>query len=372
MKKTFLTLTILLSVAISGAPLLGQEYIFTDVVRNPATPAKDQANSGTCWCYATAALMESELLRTGKGEYDLAEMYVVYNNYIKRINDNFLRRGKGNLGEGSLAHMFTNVVEQYGIVPQEVYNGIQYDSKVNNHSELNKYLKAISGVAVDLKKKSPEYEKLVKSVLDTYLGQLPKTFKYKGKEYTPKSFAESLGLNMSDYVEITSFSHIPFYKASVIEVPDNWDYGRFYNLPLDEFMDVIDNALLNGYSLAWDGDISESGFSHRTGVAINPQASSSEESGETKTRPEIKVTQEIRQAGYENFTTEDDHLMLLTGIVKDQNGTKYYITKNSWGPESNKMGGYLNMSESFVRAKSISIMVNINSIPKEIRKKLGL
>ncbi|MFA6335505.1 MAG: C1 family peptidase [Bacteroidales bacterium] len=376
MKKTFLTLMVLLFVTISGTPLLGQGYIFSDVVRNPATSVKNQAISGTCWSYATAAFLEAELLRTGKGEFDLSEMYIVHINYLNRINDNYLRRGKGNLGEGSLAHMFTNIVDQYGIVPQEVYNGIQYKSEFNNHNELNKFVNAISGAAVELKRKSPEYTKLINSLLDIYLGPLPETFYYKGKEYSPKSFAQNLKLNMSDYVELTSFSHIPFYKASVIEVPDNWDFARFYNLPLDEFIEVINYALLNGYTVAWDGDVSERSFSHKNGVAINPDLASEDEYKEAlkfeKLYPEVNVTQEIRQKNYESFTTTDDHLMLLTGIAKDQNGTKYYITKNSWGPESNKSGGYLNMSESFVREKSISVMVNKNSIPKEIRQKLGL
>lgn len=367
---------VLLFVTISGTPLLGQGYIFSDVVRNPATSVKNQAISGTCWSYATAAFLEAELLRTGKGEFDLSEMYIVHINYLNRINDNYLRRGKGNLGEGSLAHMFTNIVDQYGIVPQEVYNGIQYKSEFNNHNELNKFVNAISGAAVELKRKSPEYTKLINSLLDIYLGPLPETFYYKGKEYSPKSFAQNLKLNMSDYVELTSFSHIPFYKASVIEVPDNWDFARFYNLPLDEFIEVINYALLNGYTVAWDGDVSERSFSHKNGVAINPDLASEDEYKEAlkfeKLYPEVNVTQEIRQKNYESFTTTDDHLMLLTGIAKDQNGTKYYITKNSWGPESNKSGGYLNMSESFVREKSISVMVNKNSIPKEIRQKLGL
>jgi len=376
MKKTFLALAAILSITISWTPLQGQGYIFTDVVRNQATPVKNQASSGTCWSYATAAFLEAELLRTGKGEFDLSEMFVVNFNYINRMNDNYLRKGTGNLGEGSLAHMFTNIVDQYGIVPQEVYNGINYDSKFNNHKEINKFVNAISGVAVESKQKSPEYYKLVNSLLEIYLGPIPKTFNYKGKEYTPKSFAQFLGLNMSDYVEITSFSHIPFYKASVIEVPDNWDFGRFYNLPLDEFMEVLNYALMNGYTVAWDGDMSEKSFSQKNGVAINPDVAIADDYKEAikfeKVYPEVNVTQKIRQEGYESFTTTDDHLMLLTGIVKDQNGTKYYITKNSWGPENNKLGGYLNMSESFVRAKSISVMVNKNSIPKEIRQKLGL
>jgi bleomycin hydrolase len=320
-------------------------------------------------------------------------MFTVRYNYIDRMNDNYLRRGKGNLGQGSLAHMFTNIIAEHGIVPQEVYNGINYDSKLNNHKELNKFVNAISGVSVELKQRSPEYNKLVNSLLDIYLGPLPEKFTFKDKEYTPQSFATSLGLNMNDYVEITSFSHIPFYKPSVIEIPDNWDYARFYNLPLDEFMEVINNALKTGYTVAWDGDVSERTFIHSKGIAINPELSdisgypkddiekfsklSSEERLSEITKfekpfPEIKVSQEIRQKGYESFSTTDDHLMLLNGIVKDQNGTIYYLTKNSWGPTGNKFGGFLNMSESFVRAKSISIMVNKNSIPKEIRSKLGL
>ncbi len=393
MKKYFFTLGIILSLMISLTPVYGQGYIFTEVVKNPATPVKNQANSGTCWSYATAAFIEAELLRTGKGEYDLSEMFTVRYNYINRMNDNYLRRGKGNLGQGSLAHMFTNIISEYGIVPQEVYNGINYDSKLNNHKELNKFVNAISGVSVELKQRSPEYNKLVNSLLDIYLGAVPEKFTFRDKEYTPKSFAASLGLNMSDYVEITSFSHIPFYQASVIEIPDNWDYARFYNLPLDEFMEVINNALKTGYTVAWDGDVSERSFIHSKGIAINPELSditgypkediekfsklSSEERLSEITKfqkpfPEIKVNQEIRQKGYESFSTTDDHLMLLSGIVKDQNGTIYYLTKNSWGTAGNKFGGFLNMSESFVRAKSISIMVNKNSIPKEIRNKLGL
>ncbi len=389
--RFFLTLSFTL---ISVTALLAQGYQFTDVVRNQATSVKNQASSGTCWSYATAAFLESELLRTGKGEVDLAEMFVVRYNYINRMNDNYLRRGKGNLGQGSLAHMFINIVKDHGIVPQEVYSGINYDSPLNNHRELNKYVNAISTAAVELKQKSAEYDKLVNSLLDIYLGPIPESFSYNGKQYTPKSFAESLGLDMDDYVQLTSFSHIPFYKKSIIEVPDNWDHARFYNVPIDEFMAVIDNALMGGYTVCWDGDVSEKGFSHANGIAINPDTKdlSSLLLGDDRARfeqltqedkyaeiykfekpfPEIVVNQEIRQKGYENFTTTDDHLMQLTGIVKDQNGTKYYITKNSWGTARNSFGGYLNMSESFVRAKSISIMVNKELIPKEIRTKLGL
>ncbi len=370
MKKLLIAVSILL--LSSAFTSFAQGYIFTDVVKVPATPVKNQASSGTCWSYATAAFIESELLRNGKGEHDISEMFAVRINYLNKMNDNYLRRGNGNLGQGSLAHMFTNIVKRHGMIPQEAYNGINYQSELNNHRELNKYITAFSAAAVEMKQKSPQYDILAESILDTYLGKVPEKFNYRGKEYTPLSFASEMGLNMDDYVEITSLSHIPFYEKSVIEVPDNWDFGRFWNVPLEDFMAIIDNSLSNGYAVCWDGDVSEKGFSHKNGVAINPVQENIEEALKfEKICKEISVDQKIRQTGYENFTTTDDHLMLLTGISKDQNGNKYYITKNSWGTERNSMGGYLNMSESFVRAKSISIMVHKNSIPKEIRKKLN-
>lgn len=370
MKKLLIAVSILL--LSSAFTSFAQGYIFTDVVKVPATPVKNQASSGTCWSYATAAFIESELLRNGKGEHDISEMFAVRINYLNKMNDNYLRRGNGNLGQGSLAHMFTNIVKRHGMIPQEAYNGINYQSELNNHRELNKYITAFSAAAVELKQKSPQYDILAESILDTYLGKVPEKFNYRGKEYTPLSFASEMGLNMDHYVEITSLSHIPFYEKSVIEVPDNWDFGRFWNVPLEDFMAIIDNSLSNGYAVCWDGDVSEKGFSHKNGVAINPVQENIEEALKfEKICKEISVDQKIRQTGYENFTTTDDHLMLLTGISKDQNGNKYYITKNSWGTERNSMGGYLNMSESFVRAKSISIMVHKNSIPKEVRKKLN-
>jgi bleomycin hydrolase len=390
--KNFIKSTLTLAIFAIALTVSAQGYQFTEVVKNPATPVKNQASSGTCWSYATAAFLESELLRTGKGEYDLSEMFVVRINYLNRMDDNYLRRGNGNLGQGSLAHMFTKIVKEHGIVPQSIYNGINYNSLLNNHKELNKFVNVISGAAVELKQRSPEYYKLVNSLMDIYLGPVPEKFEFKGKQYSPVTFAASLGLNMDDYVEITSFTHIPFYKQSVIEVPDNWDHEKFYNVPLDELMSIIDNALTKGYTVCWDGDVSEKGFSHANGVAINPEIENlTDYLGEDRARfeklttedkyaeiykfqkiyPEVKVTQEIRQKGYENFTTTDDHLMLLTGVVKDQNGNRYYITKNSWGTERNKFGGYLNMSESFVRAKTISVMVHKNSVPDDIRKKLG-
>lgn len=377
----------------SASAVFGQGYQFTEVVTVPATPVKNQAATGTCWCFATTSFMESELLRMGKGTYDLSEMFIVRQKYMNQLQDNYLRRGEGNIGQGSLSHTFMNAYRQVGIVPEEVYTGINYNSERHNHSEMVRYMQALADVAVKAKTRSPEYYKLIDNLFDTYLGKLPEKFTYKGKEYTPKSFAESLGLNMDDYIELTSFTHHPYYVKFDVEVPDNWEHSLMYNLPLDEMMETVDHALTNGYTVCWDGDVSEKGFSFTNGVAINPEVKKVEDLSNTdrarfeklgekerleevfkfeRPYPEVNVTPEVRQAGFESFVTTDDHLMHVTGITKDQNGTKYYITKNSWGTDRNKFGGYLNMSESFVRAKTIYVMVHKDVIPKAIKGKLGI
>lgn len=389
MKPLFLSFALTL---LSPLAAMSQGYQFTDEVKVPATSVKNQASTGTCWCFATTSFMESELLRMGKGEYDLSEMFIVRQKYINQINDNYMRRGKGNVSQGSLSPSWITAFKQVGVVPEEVYSGINYDSDRHNHGELASYVSSISETAVKLKKNSPEFHELVNSLMDIYLGKLPEKFTYKGKEYTAKSFAESLGLNMDDYVLLTSFIHKPYYEAFDVEVPDNWEHALMYNLPLDEMMSVMDNALKNGYSVCWDGDVSEKGFSFKNGVAINPEVNNVDDYATTdrarfekmdagerleevykfeRPYPEVKVTPEVRQAGYEAFVTTDDHLMHITGITKDQNGTKYYITKNSWGTERNAFGGYLNMSESFVRAKTICIMVHKDALTKEVRNKIG-
>ncbi len=386
-----LILSVALSMSAMGA--MAQGYQFTDVCRVPATPVKNQASTGTCWCFATTSFMESELLRMGKGEYDLSEMFIVRQKYMNQLNDNYIRQGEGNIGQGSLSHTFMNAFRQVGIVPEEVYSGINYDSDRHNHGELVRYMGAIANEAVKMRKRSPEYNELIQSLFDIYLGKVPEKFSYKGKEYTPQNFAASLGLNMDDYVELTSFNHHPYYQKFEVEVHDNWEHYQQYNLPLDELIEVQDYALQHGFTVCWDGDVSEKGFSFKNGVAINPEVKKVEDYSTTdrarfekmdeKERldevykfehpyPEVNVTQEVRQAGFESYVTTDDHLMHLTGIVKDQNGTKYYITKNSWGTERNTFGGYLNMSESYVRAKMIYIMVHKDAIPKAIKAKLGI
>ena len=388
MKHVTIFASLLIAMSVSA-----QTYDFTVTDSVAVTPVKNQASSGTCWCFATTSFVESELLRKGKGEHDLSEMFIVRQKLLNQLNDNYLRRGRGNIGQGSLSHTFLNAYNQVGIVPEEVYSGINYASPRHNHGEMMAMLEAVAGVAVKAKKRSPQYDKIVNNVLDTYLGPVPETFTYRGKTYTPKSFAASLGIDPSDYVELTSFTHHPYYEAFELEVPDNWEHARQYNLPLDELMEDIDGALRGGYSVCWDGDVSERGFQFRHGAAINPDVKdlsrySASDSAAfaplTETQrldsvfafrrpyPEIVVTPEVRQEGFETFVTTDDHLMHLTGLAKDQNGTKYYVTKNSWGTDRNDFGGYLNMSESFVRAKTIYVMMHKDALPSALRKRLGI
>jgi aminopeptidase C len=370
-------------------------YKFTPVVELKATPVKNQASTGTCWDFATTSFIESELLRKGKGEYDLSEMWIVRFNYVDRLKDNFIQKGKGNLGEGSVGHDWIVEFTKNGIVPNEVYTGLNYGMPTHNHSELNSFINAIATVPLKprIGKESDQYSDIVNAVLDTYLGKVPASFTYKGVGYTPKSFTASLGINPDDYVEITSFTFFPFYTQGVVPIPDNWRKMNYYNVPLDELMSIMDYSLNNGFTIAWDGDVSEKFFSHSKGVAIIPELENTDQySTADKARygkmtpeersteaykfsrpfPEKKITQEFREQEFDAKRTTDDHLMHMTGIVKDQYGSKYYITKNSWGTDRNPFGGYLNISESYARAKVIAIMVNKAAIPAEIRTKLGL
>ena len=393
MKLNYFTLAALFFIPLSGTAQSENGYQFTIVVQQKATPVKDQAVSGTCWCFATTSFIESELLRQGKGEYDLSEMFIVRQKYLNQMADNLLRHGKGNVTQGSITASWITAFNQVGIVPEEAYTGINYDSPVHNHSELAGYVEAISAEAVKQKKNSKQYQELANSLFDIYFGKVPETFTYKGKEYTPKSFAESLGIDTDDYIPLTSFTHKPYYKPFEVEIPDNWEHSQMYNLPLDELISVMDGALKSGYTLCWDGDVSEKGFAYLNGVAINPDVKSDDlykdsdrahwgQLNDTERLaevfrfehpyPEVKVTPEIRQQGYESGKTTDDHLMHITGIATDQNGTKYYITKNSWAADSNDFGGYLNMSESYVRAKTIYILVHKDALPKTLKEKLGI
>ena len=387
MKKLLISVAVFAFAIASFAQAPG--YEFTTVVSHKATPVKDQSSTGTCWCFATASFMESELLRMGKGEYDLSEMFIVRQKYMNQMEDNYLRRGKGNIGEGSLAHTFKNAYKQVGIVPEEAYSGLIDGNKEHNHGALSRYFKALVDANIASKKRTPQYYALINNLFDTYLGKLPEKFTYKGKEYTPKTFAESLGLNPDDYVSLTSYTHHPFYSQFAIEIQDNWRNGLSYNLPIDEFMAVMDNAVKKGYTFAWGSDVSEQGFT-RDGIAVMPDINKeSELSGSdmarwtglttankrqimtTKPHPEIDVTQEMRQVAFDNWETTDDHGMVIYGIAKDQNGKEYFMVKNSWG-KSGKYNGIWYASKAFVAYTTMNILVHKDALPKEIAKKLGI
>lgn len=367
-------------------------FQFTIVKENKITPVKNQASSGTCWSFSGLGFFESELLRMGKPEVDLSEMFVVSHSYSDKA-DKFVRtNGNINFAAGGSFHDVMYVLKNYGIVPEEQMNGLNYGEENHRHGELDaltgSYVKTLIGNPN--KKLSTAWKAGFDGILDAYLGKLPTEFTVNGKKFTPVTYAQSLGLNMDDYVSLTSFTHHPFYTKFAIEIPDNWRWGESYNLPLDEFAKVFENAVDKGYTIAWGSDVSEKGFT-RNGVAVNPELKKENLPGSDQARwlnisqkemeakilaangpqPEVKVTQELRQQGFDNYQTTDDHGMVIYGMAKDQNGGKYYMVKNSWGTDS-KYKGIWYASESFVLHKTINIVVHKDAVPKDILKKLGI
>lgn len=394
MKKIFTSVFML--AAILSSSMYAQDndgYQFTTVKEVKISPVKNQNRTGTCWCFSGLGFLESELLRMGKGEYDLSEMFIVNHSYKDKADKYVRLHGYLNFAQGGSFGDVLYAAKHYGLVPESVMNGLNYGENMHVHGEMESaaanYLEAI--IKNPNRKLSTAWKKGFDGIIDAYLGELPEKFTYNGKEYTPKSFAEELGLNIDDYVSLTSFTHHPFYSAFPIEVQDNWRWDLSYNLPIDELMQVFDNAINNGYSVAWASDVSEKGFS-RNGVAVAADIESMERSGSDQDRwlglsqtqkdqeikkmlekpcQEIKVTQELRQEEYDNYKTTDDHGMLIYGIAKDQTGKKFYMVKNSWGTD-NKYKGTWYASEAFVAFKTMNIVVHKNAIPKEIRAKLGI
>ncbi len=369
-------------------------YIFTMVKQLPATSVKNQYRSGTCWSYSAISFLESELLRTGKDTFDLSEMFCVRNAYSDKALIYIRFNGKHNFGGGGAAHDVTSVLRKYGMMPEEAYSGNTIGELNPVHGEMDAVLNAnVEAVLKNSNKKlTPVWHRGFNGLLDAYLGKVSEKFTYKGKDYSPKSFSDMMGLNPDDYVELSSYTHHPFYSKFIIEIPDNWELGEVYNLPVDELIQVIDNSIEKGYTVVWGADVSEKGFSWKNGVAVVPDKNAPEiagmESGKwskmsdadkdkllfkfEQPNPERKITQEMRQIEFDNYQTTDDHGMHLTGIAKDQNGTKYYLIKNSWGIDGSPYKGYFYASEAYVRLKTMDIMVHKNAIPKEIRKKLGI
>ena len=363
-------------------------FVFTTVKANPITSVKNQHRSSTCWSFSSMAFFESELLRMGKGEYDLSEMFVVHHTMVDRAERAVRLHGDVSFAPGGSFNDAVYCLSHYGMVPQTVMPGIMYGDTLPVHTELDAvagaYVKALTRGT--LKQLTPVWRQGLSAIYDTYLGVCPETFDYNGRQYTPRSFADMLGLSADDYVSVTSYTHHPFYEKFVLEIPDNWRLGESYNVPLDELIAIIDHAIEQGYTVAWGADVSEIGFT-RNGIGVLPDADRGAElTGSDMARwtglskddkkkeltqkplPEMEVTQAMRQTAYDNWTTTDDHGMLIYGIATDQNGKEYYMVKNSWGT-NNKYQGTWYISKAFAAYKTMNILVHKDAVPKAIAKK---
>lgn len=363
---------------------------FTVVKANPITSIKDQNQSGTCWDYSSLGFFEAELLRLGKGTYDLCESFVAYHTYMDRAEKAIRMHGDVSFSQGGSFYDVLYCMRHYGIVPQEAmpFPGSLYGDSLFNFNTLDAQASAyVKSIANSKMKKIPlTWKSTLSNIYANYFGELPKTFTYKGKSYTPESFQKSLGLNLDDYVSLTSFTHHPFYSKFIIEVQDNWRWAESYNLPLDEFMTVMESAVRNGYTFAWGADVSETGFS-RNGIATVPAKSykndltgsdaarwmgtNGKQMKEADSKDELTITQQLRQTAYDNWETTDDHGMVIYGLAKDSQGKEYFMVKNSWG-EYGRYKGIFYASKPYVAYKTMNILINKNAIPKDIRKKLGI
>ncbi len=350
-----------------------QTYEFQTVKDIEANPVISQDNTGTCWSFSTTSFLEAEIIRLTGKKIDLSEMYNVRNTYPKKAWNYVMRQGKAQFGEGGLAHDVINSAEDYGLVPNSVYSGLTGTNDAHNHAEMTAVLEAMlkTYVANPGKKLSPQWKEAVNAVLDVYLGKNVSEFTYEGKKYTPKSFLEMTKLKTTDYVTISSFINEPMYKPFLLDIPDNFSNGSFYNVPLDEFVQNIDNALDNGFTIALDCDVSENTFSGKNGVAVIPENEADAKTILTEIKPEKVISPEYRQVEFENLTTTDDHLMHIVGKVKDQTGKIYYKVKNSWGSKSGKEG-HIYTSGSYLRLKTISVLVHKDGLLKTTKSKLGL
>ena len=349
-------------------------FKFTQLVNNTALPVISQGKTGTCWSFSTTSFLESEVKRMTGKDVDLSELYNVRFTYPVKAYNYVYRQGKAQFSEGGLSHDVLNSVRKNGLVPNEVYTGFTNGTDVkHNHEMLVKDLKAVVDSIVKNPKQylSKDWKTKFDQKLNQKLGVPPKKFKYEGKEYTPQEFAKFLKINPDDYVTLTSFQQAPYYSQFILQVPDNFSNGLYYNLPLDEYMRVLDEALFNGYTAAFDTDVSEKTFSKKYGMAIWP-LEGLESDYFVQILPERWVSAEERQAAFEDYSTEDDHLVHITGVLKDQLGNLYYDVKNSWGTEGLGNNGHIYMSKPFFRMKSIAYTIHKDALSKEVKKQLGI
>lgn len=388
MKRSLFALAaIMLSLSAVAQEVKQDKPEFTVVKQAPVTSVKNQYRSGTCWCYSALSFVESEIIRQKGIEVDLSEMFVVNHAYFDRAVKYIRLDGKLGFSAGSSFGDVFEVIKSYGIVPQAVYSGMNYGTELPVQGELDAVLEGFVKALVTNpnRKLTPAWKPAFQGILDAYLGEIPATFKAEEKAFNPLTYRDYLGINTDDYINLTSFTHHPFYEPFIIEVCDNWRWGSAYNLPIEELMEVMYNAVENGYTIAWGADVSEKGFT-RSGIATVPDfenkvtAGSDQErwvgkseTGKEESAPaeEKVITQEMRQIAYDNKETTDDHGMHIYGLAKDQNGNPFFIVKNSWG----KAGDYEGIwyaSDAYVRYKTLNIVVHKDALPKSIKKKLGI
>lgn len=400
MKNLMLSLIALCLALTAGAQTAdttsAEGYRFTDTKIIPTTAVKDQSRSGTCWCFSTLSFLESEILRAGGSAMHLSEMWIVRHSFMDKAEKYVRMHGTINFAEGGASHDVTEGIKAHGIVPFEVYPGLNYGTEKPDFHELSVVLKAYLDAVVKTGDKSGKalstaWKRGFDAILDEYFGPLPETFTYEGKEYTPETFAAQLPIDLDNYIDISSFTHHPFYTQFIIEVPDNWMWDTVYNVPLDEMMQIIDHALEQGYTVSWGTDVSEKGFSRTKAIGIVPEADTESMSGTEAERwgkltdkekeaalykfdkpgKERTITQQMRQTAFDNYETTDDHGMLIMGTATDQAGNRYYKVQNSWNVLP-PYDGFWYFSRPFVAYKTTSIMVNKQALPKEIARKLGL
>ncbi len=354
-------------------------YDFQTIKRLDATPVKAQGKTGTCWVFSTLSMLESELLRMGKGQWDLAEMFVVRQSYIDRADLYVKFHGHLNFTMGAQAWDVMNVIRDDGITPQQAYPGFKMNESMHEHVEMDAVLKSFINTVIENKsgKLSPVWKDAFEGILDGYLGQYPESFTYEGKTYTPSEFRDFLEIQPDDYIPFTSFMEHEYYSTYVFESPDNWSLEEIHNLPLDVMVEMMKESVRKGYTLAWAADVSDPGFRHDKGLAVVPEKDwkymDEEEREKVFAEPigQRKIRPEVRQKNFSNYSTTDDHLMHIVGLAKDQKGTEYFIVKNSWGTD-NPFDGYLYVSEAYVKLRTTSIMLNKNAISDAVLDKLEL
>src|SRR5690606_11166655 len=357
--------------------LTAQEaYKFTTVTDLETTPVISQGVTGTCWSFSSTSFLESEIIRLTGKKIDLSEMYQVRNTYPLKAENFIMRQGKAQFSEGGLAHDVINSVAKNGLVPQQAFSGLAEGQKKHDHAEMVAVLEAMLKTYIDNpgRRLSTKWRAAIDGVLDAYIGENIQTFTFEGKQYTPQTFLVMTKIKPGDYVNLTSFMHAPFYSQFILNIPENWSNGRLYNLPLGEMISTIDNVLGKGLTVELDCDVREKTFSSKDGVAVIPENPENNIKALQGIYPERKITQEYRQQEFENYATTDDHLMHITGMLRDQNGTKYYKVKNSWGTDETRVanGGYVYFSEAYMRLKAVSVTIHKDALPKNIAKNLNL